>query len=135
MGVFSSILRVLTLGTHLLDLTDTKPLPETANYLLIKRKLCASIKNRQTVRLRYANESFFLTFNPYVVYRSPKNKILVAGVQTQNDSRPDKKPSPATFEVAKIAEIKTTEEFFDYDIFWQIPENEFANGVICILKP
>lgn len=132
---FSSILRILSIGMHLLDLTKIKSSPKAANYLLVKKKLCDSIKKRRTVRLRHSDESAFRTFNPYVLYRSPKNKILVSGVQIRNDSGLNKEISPLTIEAAKISEVIVTEDFFEYDIFWRIPENKFANGVICILKP
>jgi hypothetical protein len=87
----SSILRILLIGTNLLNLPKIKSSPDAASYALVKKKLCDSIKNRQTVRLRYSDESAFRTFNPYVIYRSPKNKILVWGVQIRNDARPNQK--------------------------------------------
>lgn len=104
------------------------------NYTL-EKALCEAIKKHLIVRLQYKKELFWRTFEPYAVYESTKDKILVAGSQTKNDSKPLEPAEPRNFEPSLISSLKLTDKIFKYDVRFDRYDKKFAHGFICVIHP
>jgi hypothetical protein len=103
------------------------------NYLL-EQKLCDAIKRHRVVRLQYKNQPYSRTFNPYGVYRSTKDKILVCGTQTKDDSQPFKEAEPHNFEVELISALTIIDQTFKYDDRFDPTSEAYREGFICVIK-
>ncbi len=103
------------------------------NYTL-EKKLCDAIARHRIVRLRYKNQTHWRTFEPYVIYRSTKDNILVAGWQTKDESDLSKKPVWHNFEVELISAFEMTDKIFNFDVEFNFANPIYKNGVVCIIK-
>ncbi len=103
------------------------------NYAL-EKKLCDAIAKHQIVRLRYKNQLYSRTFEPYVIYRSTKDNILVAGWQTKDDSQPLKKSQWHNFEVELITALTVSDKIFNFDVRFDSRNDDYRNGIVCIIK-
>jgi hypothetical protein len=101
---------------------------------LLEQKLCDAIKRHQVVRLQYKNQLYSRTFCPYVIYKSAKDKILVAGWQMVDDSKPAKAPEWHNFEVELISAFGVTDKTFRFDDLFDPTNKAYDNGIICIIK-
>jgi len=101
---------------------------------ILEHKLCDTIKKHYVVRLKYKDQFYSRTFEPYIVYRSTKDKILVSGYQTKNDSKPFKKSEFHHFEVALISSLKITDEIFKIDIRVDLTDERYGDDIICKIK-
>lgn len=100
----------------------------------LEQKLCGAIAKHLVVRLNYKNQYYSRTFEPYVVYRSTKDNILVGGWQTKDDSKPLKKPIWHNFEVELITALTVSDKVFEFDTRFNARNDDYRNGVICVIK-
>lgn len=100
----------------------------------LEKKLCDAIKKHNVIRLRYKGQLYSRTFEPYVIYTSTKDKILIGGTQTKDDSQPLKKAEPHNFEVGLITALEVTDKVFQYDKRFDPNDEIYRNGIICVLK-
>lgn len=102
-----------------------------------ENKLCKAIKDRHTVKLRYRDEPLDRLYDPFIVYRSPLDRVvtLVHGFQQKNENKPMDHPAPKTFHVSLISEIFITDATFNFDFRFNPLDQEYRNGVICAVKP
>lgn len=100
----------------------------------LEQKLCDAIKRHRIVSLRYKGQLYSRTFEPYIIYRSTKDKILLGGTQTRDDSQPTKPPEPHNFEVKLISALTVTDDVFKYDDRFDPANDIYRNGIICIIK-
>lgn len=102
--------------------------------LTFENQLCSAIKTHRVIRLQYKKQNYYRTFEPYVIYRSTKDNILVGGTQTKDDSRPFKKSEPHNFEIDLISSLQITETTFEYDSRFDPAGKEYSNGIFCIIQ-
>ena len=102
--------------------------------LTLENQLCSAIKRHRVIRLRYKSQNYYRTFEPYIIYRSTKENILVGGMQTKDDSRPFKESEPHNFEVEQISSLQITEETFKYDSRFDPTGKEYCNGIFCVIQ-
>lgn len=100
----------------------------------LENQLCSAIQKHRTVHLHYKKQIYSRTFEPYVVYRSTKDNILVAGRQTKDDSQPLKKPEWHNFEVELISALEITDNTFKFDELFDPTNKAYRQGTICIIK-
>jgi hypothetical protein len=96
--------------------------------------LCDAIKKHLAVRLSYKRQNYSRTFEPYIVYRSTRDNILVAGWQTKDDSEPSKAPEWHNFEVELISALKITDKTFEYDVRFNPALDIYRKGVVCVIE-
>ncbi len=100
----------------------------------LEQKICGAIARHQIVRLSYKKQRYSRTFEPYVIYRSTKDNILVAGWQTKDDSQPLKKAQWHNFEVKLITALTIPDKIFKFDVGFDSRNDDYRNGIICIIK-
>lgn len=81
----------------------------------LEKTLCGAIKEQKVVRVRYKNEFHSRTFEPYIIYKSPEEKIFVRGIQTKDDSKPLKPVEKHCFEIGLINSLSITDNTFNPD--------------------
>lgn len=101
---------------------------------ILEQKLCDAIKNHCVVHLKYKNQISSRTLEPYIVYRSTKDKILVSGYQTEDDSKPFKKPEFHHFEVELLSFFTVTDETFKVDAGIDLTDKMYGNDIICKIE-
>ena len=104
--------------------------------ITLQNQLKEAIKKHRIIRLKYKNQYYHRTFEPYVIYYSPADpqRILLGGYQTKNDSKPFEQPTPHKFEVDFISSVVITDDAFDYDVRFDVTDNEYRNGIILVIK-
>lgn len=100
----------------------------------LETRLCDAIKKHRVIRLRYKNQTYSRTFNPYIIYRSSEDNILLGGTQTTDDSKPHKPPTPHKFEVGLITSLTITDETFEFDDRFDPTRDEYHNNIICVIQ-
>ena len=109
--------------------------PEIRN-LALEKQLCGAIQRHRVVRLKYADDPLWRTFQPQAVYESTVGHINVTGIQTRNDADlMQTEPEPRNFELARIVAVEVTDEEFDFDPAFDASEERFAQGLICLIHP
>lgn len=103
------------------------------NYQL-EQRLCDAIKKHQVIRISYKGQNYSRTFEPYIIYRSTHDKILLGGTQKKDDSQPLKKPQPHNFEVELISALTITDETFEYDERFDPAHDLYRNRTICVIQ-
>lgn len=105
-----------------------------AQRLDLEKTLCGAIKEKKVVRLRYKNEFHSRTFEPYIIYKSPADKILVRGIQTKDDSKPLKPAEKHCFEIGLINSLSITDNTFNPDTKFSSFEKEYSSrSVFCAI--
>jgi hypothetical protein len=99
-----------------------------------ERKLCGAISKAFRVRLQYDDDHAFRLFEPYAVYESTANKVLVVGQQIENLEKPYDRFEPRNFEVAKIRSLSISETTFSPNRNFNPQDKRYANGFICRIK-
>src|SRR5437868_6822578 len=104
--------------------------------LLLEQQLCEAMKRHQIIRLRYKGQNYSRTFEPYIIYYSPadRDRILIGGIQTEDDAKPLKLATPHKFEVCLISALTFTDKTFEYDLRFDPTIDEYRNGIICVIK-
>ena len=100
----------------------------------LEKTLCDAIARHRVVRLRYQRQLYARTFEPYVIYHSTKDKILVAGWQMKDDSQPTRSPEWRNFEVELIYALEVTDKTFKFDHLFDPTDKAYRKGIICIIK-
>ena len=93
--------------------------------------LCEAISKRVQVELCYERELITRCFEPYGVYKSTRDKILVAGTQIDNPNKPRDRFKPHNLEVGKISRLTLTSTVFTPDHRFDPTDSRYANGFIC----
>jgi hypothetical protein len=102
--------------------------------VLLENKLCDAIKRHQVIRLRYKGQLYSRTFEPYIIYRSTKDNILLGGTQTKDDSQPLKPATPHNFEIELITALTVTDATFKYDERFDPTADIYRNGILCVIN-
>ncbi len=98
-----------------------------------RHELCAAIKARTLVHLRYKTELAFRTFAPFAVFKSTAGKTLVYGIQILNPLQPLDQNEPHNFEVGEISSLSRTLDHFTPDSRFSSFDKKYGNGVICAI--
>lgn len=100
----------------------------------LEKTLCDAIKEQKIVHLRYGNEFHSRTFEPYIIYKSSTDKILVHGIQTKDDSKPLKPAKKHNFEIGLINSLSITDNIFSPDTKFSSFEKEYSSlYVFCAI--
>ena len=104
--------------------------------LEMEATLCTAIQRHRVVRLKYADDTGWRTFNPQAVYWSTADRINVTGIQTKNENDPQlREPEVRNFELTQITDLHVTFEEFEFDSSLDASDERFAGGIICIIHP
>ena len=100
----------------------------------LEKTLCEAIKEQKVVRLRYKNEFHSRTFEPYIIYNSSTDKILVGGTQTKDDSEPLKPAKKRYFEIGLVNSLSVTDNTFNPDTKFSSFGKEYSSlYVFCAI--
>jgi len=102
--------------------------------ITLEKQLSDAIKKHEVVRLQYKRQNYYRTIEPYIIYRSTQDNILLGGTQTVDDSQPLKPPEPHNFEIELISTLKITGKAFDYDEKFNPSAKEYRNGIFCVIQ-
>lgn len=111
---------------------ETRPI--APRNLVLEQQLCDAIKRHRVVRLAYDRESYFRTFEPYIIYRSEPGHVLVGGTQTRDDSQPAKPALPHRLEVGRISSFSATDQVFRFDNRFDPTRDEYRGRIICVIE-
>jgi hypothetical protein len=111
---------------------ETPPAPRRVD---LESLLCKAIRAKQVIRIRYQNEMYNRTFEPYIVYRSPTGKVLVHGRQTRDDSNPMQGNDRRSFEVGRLNSVVLIEETFQHQGVLASFKTEIDMNIICSIEP
>jgi hypothetical protein len=103
----------------------------------LEAAICEAIQSHSVIRFYYKDQTYYRTFEPYIIYRSDMGKVLVGGKQRRDDSKPDQPPTPHRFEVALInaSSLDTTPYIFDYDTRFDPDRPEYRGRTVCVINP
>ena len=111
----------------------TKPISVHVNVMEPAhiRDLCAAIKARLVVQIRYQQQLTSRAFAPHVVYRTEENSVVVGGIQRENPQKPLERNVVRTFTVADISSIAVTKLRFNPDRRFAPHDAKYRGRVIC----
>ncbi|AWC25549.1 hypothetical protein CO731_05047 [Aminobacter sp. MSH1] len=93
--------------------------------------LCDAIKGKNVITIRYDDDILERTFAPYIVYRSTKNNVLVAGYQINNPAEPFENNEWRNLTVDKLKAISITNDTFRVDVEFDPFHERYRGRVIC----
>ena len=96
--------------------------------------LSNAINQRRRIRFRYQYDVHYRIFDPYIMYRDEAGRYIVGGVRIQDESKPDKKPSPCKYEIGLITDIQVSNNNFKVDPRFKSTRSKYANReVLCAI--
>lgn len=99
--------------------------------LQLEQEICTAIRQWRVLRFRYAREFTYRAFEPYVVYRSGTGRIVVSGMQTADDAKPQREPEPRKFELGLIRNLHVTGQCFEAVEGFSSYGPEFGGQILC----
>lgn len=96
-----------------------------------EKALCAAIKQRVLVRVRYKDDLQARLFAPYAVYEATTGKFLVMGTQISNPADPLHNYEPRNLEVGLIKGIEATSTPFTLDPRFNPNDDMYERGFLC----
>ncbi|PPD00483.1 MAG: hypothetical protein CTY31_05030 [Hyphomicrobium sp.] len=107
---------------------DDIPAPRNLNF---QARLCDAVKNRLLVRIRYKDDHAERLIAPYGVYRSTKDKYLLASTQIDNPEKPLDRWEPRNLEVGLMTSVVVTDTKFQPDVRFDPFDARYSNGFVC----
>jgi len=77
--------------------------------------LCDAMKKHLIIRFRYENERYFREAEPYALFYSTKDNILLHAFQLKDESKPRQKAAPRNYEIDKMSDLLITDITFQPD--------------------
>jgi hypothetical protein len=81
------------------------PIPAERNYQY-EQLLSNAIHQHRKVRLRYHYNVHYRVFDPYILFKDEDRRIIIGGIRTTDERKPDKEPAPCKFEVGLITDLE-----------------------------
>ena len=96
-----------------------------------EKTLCEAITKKVLVRLRYDDDVAERLVAPYGVYRSTKDKYLLACTQIDNPEKPLDRWEPRNLEVGLMTSVSLTKSEFKPDTRFDPHDARYQNGFVC----
>lgn len=87
-----------------------QPAPRNFEY---ERLICGAMRTKRSLQFRDEGDVYARTFNPHVIWPSPKRKMLLSGVMVINPNDPTTNGGWRSFEVGKLRALVVTDNFFE----------------------
>lgn len=99
-----------------------------------QQTLCAAIKSRENVLIRYDDDLIERMFLPYIVYTSTKGKLSVSGYQVNNPAEPLESNEWRTLTIATLRSVRAGTTTFVVDKSFDPTNKVYRNGIVCHVK-
>ncbi len=109
---------------------EDQPVPRRLD---LEAELCRAIKDKRQVELWFEDDRLPRLYDPYGVFTSTKNKVLVTGTQVRDGNDPVKPSEPRFFEVGNIRSLRITDSHFAVDRRFDRFDARYTNGFICVI--
>jgi hypothetical protein len=103
-------------------------------YFNNQSMLCDAIKKHCVVRFCYKGEFSYREVEPYAVFYSAENNVLLHGFQLKDESSPLKAPGARNFDLDEINRLELTPAVFKPDINFSINHLKICKRGICTIN-
>lgn len=110
---------------------DDVPAPRNFGF---ESSLGEAMKKLVLVRLRYKDDIPERLIAPYGVYRSTKDKYLLACTQIDNPGKPLDRWEPRNLEVGLMRTLVLTDTQFQPDTRFDPFDARYSNGFVCRIQ-
>ena len=96
--------------------------------------LYKAVTGRNTIKIKYDDDTLEREFSPYIVFYSSKGNESVSGYQIDNPAEPMEKNQWRQLTTSKLKTVRTTENTFAVDPRFNPADKVYGNRVICHVK-
>lgn len=99
-----------------------------------QQTLCAAIRERKNVLIKYDDDVIERTFSPYIVYTSSKDNETVAGYQVANPAEPLERDKWRMLTIAKISSVRLGATTFTVNQSFNPADKVYGHRIVCHVK-
>jgi len=99
-----------------------------------QQTLCAAIRERKNVLIKYDNDIVERTFSPYIVYTSSKDNETIAGYQVSNPADPLERDKWRMLTIAKLRSVPPGANTFAVDQNFDPANKIYGHRIVCHVK-
>lgn len=99
-----------------------------------QQTICAAIRAKDTLKLRYDRDTQQRLFAPYIVYKAGTGNVLLAGYQINNPADPLASNEWRNLTVSKLKSVETSGGTFTVDPAFDPLDERYRGRVICCVS-